>query len=100
MLIANINVLFMLIINRREPCESVHFGERSVRKWTGAQSAHDKVRCARNDKRIGADASHALPPLPFQPNRRAHRNSEQQADGKVKRADSDHIFLRSDDFEE
>jgi hypothetical protein len=58
-----------------------------------------KSAAPRSDKRIGAGASHALPPLPIRPNRRAHRNSEQQGDGKAKRADSD-VFLRSDDFEE
>jgi len=56
---------------------------------TGA-CAHDKL--CRSYEGVRPGSSHALPPLPFQPNCRAHRNGEQQANGKMKRTDSDPCF--------
>jgi len=59
------------------------------------QTAHDERRSPCGNERIGACASHALPPLPLQTNCRAHCNCEQQANGELKCTDSDHVLLRS-----
>jgi hypothetical protein len=64
------------------------------------QSAHDKGRRSRSYEGIGSSSGHALSPLPFQPNRCAHSNGEQQTNGKLKRTDSYHVFLRSGGAEE